>query len=81
VLKDFGFDNSRPSFPPGPCGSQKFRGQRRQWNTATTSLEKVLKELNIEYTASRRSGVLRPKIDIKLVDAIGRPVAALDGAV
>ena len=40
---------------------------------ATHSLEKVLKELNIEYkTIPGEAAFYGPKIDIKLVDAIGR---------
>jgi threonyl-tRNA synthetase len=40
---------------------------------ATNSLEKVLKELNIEYkTMPGEAAFYGPKIDIKLVDAIGR---------
>ena len=40
---------------------------------ATSSLEKVLKRLNIEYkTIPGEAAFYGPKIDIKLVDAIGR---------
>jgi len=42
-------------------------------NLATSSLEKVLKRLNIEYkTMPGEAAFYGPKIDIKLVDAIGR---------
>jgi threonyl-tRNA synthetase len=48
-------------------------GSDEQWNGATHSLEKVLNELNIEYTTiPGEAAFYGPKIDIKLVDAIGR---------
>jgi threonyl-tRNA synthetase len=48
-------------------------GSEEQWNHATQSLEKVLKELRIEYkTIPGEAAFYGPKIDIKLVDAIGR---------
>ena len=48
-------------------------GSEEQWNLATSSLEKVLKRLNIEYkTIPGEAAFYGPKIDIKLVDAIGR---------
>jgi threonyl-tRNA synthetase len=48
-------------------------GSDEQWNNATASLEKVLKELSIEYTTiPGEAAFYGPKIDIKLVDAIGR---------
>ncbi|PYV50519.1 MAG: threonine--tRNA ligase, partial [Acidobacteria bacterium] len=42
-------------------------------NSATASLEKVMKQLGIEYkTIPGEAAFYGPKIDIKLVDAIGR---------
>jgi threonyl-tRNA synthetase len=74
VLKDFGFDKFQTELSTwNPADRRNFVGSDEQWNGATSSLEKVLKELDIEYTTiSGEAAFYGPKIDIKLVDAIGR---------
>jgi threonyl-tRNA synthetase len=74
VLKDFGFDKFQTELSTwNPADRRNFVGSDEQWNSATSSLEKVLKELNIEYTTiPGEAAFYGPKIDIKLVDAIGR---------
>jgi len=74
VLKDFGFDKFQTELSTwNPNDRRNFVGSDQQWNSATGSLEKVLKELNIEYTViPGEAAFYGPKIDIKLVDAIGR---------
>ena len=74
VLKDFGFDKFQTELSTwNPADRRNFVGSDEQWNSATASLEKVLKELNIEYTViPGEAAFYGPKIDIKLVDAIGR---------
>jgi threonyl-tRNA synthetase len=74
VLKDFGFDKFQTELSTwNPADRRNFVGSDEQWNSATASLEKVLKELNIEYTTiPGEAAFYGPKIDIKLVDAIGR---------
>ncbi len=74
VLKDFGFDKFQTELSTwNPADRRNFVGSDEQWNGATSSLEKVLKELNIEYTTiPGEAAFYGPKIDIKLVDAIGR---------
>ena len=74
VLKDFGFDKFQTELSTwNPADSRSFVGSEEQWNRATDSLEKVLKQLNIEYkTIPGEAAFYGPKIDIKLVDAIGR---------
>src|SRR6266568_3581337 len=58
VLRDFGFDKFVTELSTwNPSDRANFVGSEDQWNLATSSLEKVLKRLNI---------------DIKVVDAIGR---------
>jgi threonyl-tRNA synthetase len=48
-------------------------GAEEQWNMANRSLEKALKRRKIEYkTIPGEAAFYGPKIDIKLVDAIGR---------
>jgi len=74
VLKDFGFDQFQTELSTwNPDDRKNFVGSEEQWNMATASLEKVLKRLNIEYkTIPGEAAFYGPKIDIKLVDAIGR---------
>jgi threonyl-tRNA synthetase len=74
VLKDFGFEKFQTELSTwNPADRRNFVGSYEQWNSATASLEKVLKELNIEYTTiPGEAAFYGPKIDIKLVDAIGR---------
>ncbi len=74
VLKDFGFDKFQTELSTWNSADRRnFVGSDEQWNGATHSLEKVLKELNIEYTTiPGEAAFYGPKIDIKLVDAIGR---------
>src|SRR5947209_9260555 len=74
VLKDFGFDQFQTELSTwNPVDRKNFVGSEEQWNLATRSLETVLKRLNIEYkTMPGEAAFYGPKIDIKLVDAIGR---------
>jgi threonyl-tRNA synthetase len=74
VLKDFGFDQFQTELSVwDPNDRKSYVGSEDQWNMATGSLEKVLKKLGIEYkTIPGEAAFYGPKIDIKLVDAIGR---------
>ena len=74
VLKDFGFDKFQTELSTwDPNDRQSFVGSEELWKMATHSLEKVLQQLNIEYqTIPGEAAFYGPKIDIKLVDAIGR---------
>jgi threonyl-tRNA synthetase len=74
VLKDFGFDKFQTELSTwNPDDRKNFVGSDEQWKLATDSLEKVLKERNIEYKIiPGEAAFYGPKIDIKLVDAIGR---------
>ena len=74
VLKDFGFDQFQTELSTwNPDDRKNFVGSEDQWNHATQSLEKVLKQRGIEYkTMPGEAAFYGPKIDIKLVDAIGR---------
>ncbi|MGH9528433.1 MAG: threonine--tRNA ligase [Terriglobales bacterium] len=74
VLKDFGFDKFQTELSTwNPDDRKNFVGSEDQWNMATQSLESVLKRRNIEYkTIPGEAAFYGPKIDIKLVDAIGR---------
>ncbi|PYX09896.1 MAG: threonine--tRNA ligase [Acidobacteria bacterium] len=74
TLKDFGFDQFITELSTwNPADRKNFVGSEGQWNLATSSLEKVLKRLGIEHkTIVGEAAFYGPKIDIKLVDAIGR---------
>jgi threonyl-tRNA synthetase len=74
VLKHFGFDQYQTELSTwNPDDRKNFVGSEEQWIHATQSLEKVLKERRIEYkTMLGEAAFYGPKIDIKLVDAIGR---------
>jgi threonyl-tRNA synthetase len=74
VLRDFGFDKFQTELSVwDPKQTQSFVGKEEQWNHATATLEKVLKRRNIEHkTIAGEGAFYGPKIDIKLVDAIGR---------
>jgi threonyl-tRNA synthetase len=74
VLKDFGFEQFITELSTwNPADRKNFVGSEEQWNLATSSLEKVLNRLGVEYrTIPGEAAFYGPKIDIKLVDAIGR---------
>jgi len=74
VLRDFGFDKFETELSTwNPADRKNFVGSEDQWNHATQSLENVLKRRNVPYkTMPGEAAFYGPKIDIKLVDAIGR---------
>jgi threonyl-tRNA synthetase len=74
VLKDFGFDKYQIELSTwNPDDSKNFIGTADQWNMATASLENVLKARGMNYkTIPGEAAFYGPKIDVKLVDAIGR---------
>jgi threonyl-tRNA synthetase len=74
VLKDFGFEKFQTEISTwDPKDPKNFVGSEEQWNSATRLLESVLGKRNLEYkTIAGEAAFYGPKIDIKLVDAIGR---------
>ncbi len=74
VLKDFGFEKFQTELSTwNPDDRKNFVGSEEQWVHAIQSLENVLKRKNVEYkTIPGEAAFYGPKIDIKLVDAIGR---------
>ncbi len=74
VLKTFGFNEYQVELSTwDPNDKKSFVGSEENWNLANNSLEKVLKKLNIPYkTIPGEAAFYGPKIDVKLVDAIGR---------
>ena len=74
VLKDFGFTDFVTELSTwNPDDRKNFVGSEEQWNLATRSLENVLERRKIDYKIiPGEAAFYGPKIDIKLVDAIGR---------
>jgi threonyl-tRNA synthetase len=74
VLRDYGFDQFQVELSTWDASlRESFVGSEEQWTFATRSLEKVLGERQITYKAiAGEAAFYGPKIDIKLVDAIGR---------
>jgi threonyl-tRNA synthetase len=74
VLKDFGFTDFVTELSTwNPDDRKNFVGSEEQWNLATRSLENVLERRKIDHKIiPGEAAFYGPKIDIKLVDAIGR---------
>jgi threonyl-tRNA synthetase len=74
VLKTYGFEKFEVELSTwDPNDRKSFVGSEEQWNMATRSLEKCLQQRNIPYkTIPGEAAFYGPKIDVKLVDAIGR---------
>src|SRR3954464_1958427 len=74
TLNAYGFDQFHVELSPwDPKGGKSFAGSDEQWNAAQRALEKVLDGRGIPYkTIPGEAAFYGPKIDIKLVDAIGR---------
>ena len=74
VLNTFGFENFQVELSTwNPDDRKNFLGTEEQWALANKSLEKALQRKDIEYkTIPGEAAFYGPKIDVKLVDAIGR---------
>jgi len=71
MLKSFGFDDLEIYL--STCPSEKFVGEKDDWNNAENALKIALKNLNIDYDIDEGGGAFYgPKIDIKIKDALGR---------
>ncbi len=74
VLKTYGFDQFQVELSTWDPNDQKtYAGRPEQWEMAQHSLEQALSRREIPYkTIPGEAAFYGPKIDIKLVDAIGR---------
>ncbi|HVZ59148.1 MAG TPA: threonine--tRNA ligase, partial [Terriglobales bacterium] len=74
VLKVFGFEKFQVELSTWDSKDRKsYIGRDDQWELAQGSLEKALKRRSIEYKViPGEAAFYGPKIDVKLVDAIGR---------
>jgi threonyl-tRNA synthetase len=74
VLNTFGFDKFQVELSTwDPNDRKNFAGSEEQWAMAERSLENALRRRDIEFkTIPGEAAFYGPKIDVKLVDAIGR---------
>ena len=74
VLTTFGFKEYQVELSTwDPKDRKNFLGSDEQWELANRSLENALKRRNVSYkTIPGEAAFYGPKIDVKLVDAIGR---------
>ncbi len=75
VLKTFGFDEYQVELSArDPAHAEHYAGTVEEWNLAEGALMSTLKRMNIPFKYMPGEAVFYgPKIDVKLVDAIGRP--------
>ncbi|HXS75576.1 MAG TPA: threonine--tRNA ligase [Terracidiphilus sp.] len=74
VLKTFGFNEFKVELSIwDPNDRKNYTGSEENWNLAIGSLERVLKAKGIAFkTIPGEAAFYGPKIDIKLVDVLGR---------
>ncbi|HOO96180.1 MAG TPA: threonine--tRNA ligase [Caldisericia bacterium] len=72
MLETFGFMKYEIFLSTRP--KDKFVGEIERWDTAEKALIKALEAMNLKYDVDEGGGAFYgPKIDIKIVDALGRP--------
>jgi threonyl-tRNA synthetase len=70
MMKTFGFENVKVMLSTRPS---KYVGSPELWDKATDALRKAMEHHKVEFSVDEGGGAFYgPKIDIKLVDAIGR---------
>ncbi len=73
VLKTFGFSEFKIELSTWDPADKKFIGSAEKWDGAVGSLTKILDAKGIPYkTIPGEAAFYGPKIDIKLVDVLGR---------
>jgi threonyl-tRNA synthetase len=75
VLRVFGFDKYEVELSGGDASRpQDYAGTPEEWKHAEEVLKSALQRLNVPYKLiPGEAAFYGPKIDVKLVDAIGRP--------
>jgi threonyl-tRNA synthetase len=72
LLETFGFKEYKVYLSTRP--EEKFVGEIKQWDKAESVLKIALEAMNLEYSVDEGGGAFYgPKIDIKIIDALGRP--------
>src|SRR5438067_1320323 len=74
VLKTYGFEQFQVELSTwDPADRKSYAGSDENWELATRSLENALRRRDIPFTTiPGEAAFYGPKIDVKLVDAIGR---------
>ncbi len=74
ILGTFGFDDFKVELSVrDPLNKDKYAGTDEEWDAAEASLVKALEKHGLAYTREEGEAVFYgPKIDVKLIDAIGR---------
>jgi threonyl-tRNA synthetase len=74
VLRDFGFDKYQVELSTwDPKDRDHYQGSDADWDMAVRSLDNSMKRMGVEYKLiPGEAAFYGPKIDVKLVDAIGR---------
>src|SRR5271154_5933030 len=75
VLRVFGFNRYEVELSGGDSSRpQDYAGSPEDWQRAEAALTNTLKRMNVPYKyIAGEAAFYGPKIDVKLVDAIGRP--------
>jgi threonyl-tRNA synthetase len=75
VMKNFGFDKFEVELSDwDPTHPENYPGKAADWQHASDALASVMNRLKIPYKRMVGEGAFYgPKIDVKLIDAIGRP--------
>jgi threonyl-tRNA synthetase len=75
VMKNFGFDKFEVELSDwDPKHPENYPGKAEDWQHASDALARVMSRMNIPYKRMVGEGAFYgPKIDVKLIDAIGRP--------
>ena len=74
VMKNFGFDKFEVELSDWDAAHpENYAGKPEEWHRATATLADTMKRMNISYKTIIGEGAFYgPKIDVKLIDAIGR---------
>ena len=74
-MKKFGFDSYAVELSDwDPMHPENYAGKPEDWHRATSALKTTLDRLKIPFKRIEgEAAFYGPKIDIKLIDAIGRP--------
>ncbi len=75
VMKNFGFDNFEVELSDWDRKhAENYAGKPEDWQRATEALANTMNRLKIPYKKMEgEAAFYGPKIDVKLIDAIGRP--------
>jgi threonyl-tRNA synthetase len=75
VMRTFGFSSYEVELSEWDAAHpENYSGKPEDWHRATAALQNTLKRMNIPFKRMEgEAAFYGPKIDIKLIDAIGRP--------